>query len=70
MYALVSALYMSITNIYAHTYILIAGYWTVIQGDYTRTNRFDGSDFPILTVNELVRRETPNPSGLWLNIQV
>ncbi|ESW18553.1 hypothetical protein PHAVU_006G050800 [Phaseolus vulgaris] len=41
----------------------------LIQGDYTRTNRFDGSDFPILTVNELVRRETPNPSGLWLNIQ-
>jgi len=53
-----------------HTYILIAGYWTVIQGDYSRTSRFDGNNFPILTVNELVRRVAPKPPGLWLNIQV
>ncbi|XP_017436989.1 glycerophosphodiester phosphodiesterase GDPDL3-like [Vigna angularis] len=41
----------------------------LIQGDYTRTSRFDGSSCQILTVNDLLRKEAPNPPGLWLNIQ-
>ncbi|TKY46972.1 Glycerophosphodiester phosphodiesterase GDPDL4 [Spatholobus suberectus] len=39
----------------------------LVQGDFTRSNRFDNNLFGILTVNDLVKSEAP--PGLWLNIQ-
>ncbi|CAJ1963989.1 unnamed protein product [Sphenostylis stenocarpa] len=40
----------------------------LIQGDYTRSNKFDNSHCQILTVKDLVKRGKTQP-GLWLNIQ-
>ncbi|KAL6315143.1 hypothetical protein AAG906_035351 [Vitis piasezkii] len=37
------------------------------QGVYSRSNRFDGNLFPILTVQEMFK--LTRPPGLWLNIQ-
>ncbi|XP_062168616.1 glycerophosphodiester phosphodiesterase GDPDL3 [Alnus glutinosa] len=37
------------------------------QGVYSRTNKFDGNGFPILTVQDVAT--TFKPQGLWLNIQ-
>ncbi|XP_034678064.1 glycerophosphodiester phosphodiesterase GDPDL4 isoform X2 [Vitis riparia] len=37
------------------------------QGVYSRSNRFDGNLFPILTVQEMVK--LTRPPGLWLNVQ-
>lgn len=43
---------------------------TVVQGVYSRTNRLDGSNDRILTV-EYVAKLTKSPStGLWLNVKV
>ncbi|KOM29774.1 hypothetical protein LR48_Vigan785s000200 [Vigna angularis] len=38
------------------------------QGVYSRTNRFDGNVFPILTVDDLLTSKQ-KPKGIWLNIQ-
>ncbi|WVY90900.1 hypothetical protein V8G54_036414 [Vigna mungo] len=38
------------------------------QGVYSRTNRFDGNVFPILTVDDLLASKQ-KPKGIWLNIQ-
>ncbi|KAG6637732.1 glycerophosphodiester phosphodiesterase GDPDL3-like [Carya illinoinensis] len=38
------------------------------QGVYSRTNKFDGNGFQILTVQNLTAIMKP-PAGLWLNIQ-
>ncbi|BAT80643.1 hypothetical protein VIGAN_03023800 [Vigna angularis var. angularis] len=38
------------------------------QGVYSRTNRFDGNAFPILTVDDLLTSKQ-KPKGIWLNIQ-
>ena len=40
----------------------------VNQGVYSRSSRFDGNLFQILTVQEMVKQLSP--PGLWLNIQV
>ncbi|KAK0600198.1 hypothetical protein LWI29_012674 [Acer saccharum] len=37
------------------------------QGVYSRTNKFDGNVFPILTVEDMFRQV--KPPGVWLNIQ-
>ncbi|KAL5548521.1 hypothetical protein UlMin_003752 [Ulmus minor] len=37
------------------------------QGIYSRTNKFDGNLFPILTVEEVAQLN--RPAGYWLNIQ-
>ncbi|XP_027340007.1 glycerophosphodiester phosphodiesterase GDPDL3-like isoform X1 [Abrus precatorius] len=39
----------------------------LVQGVYSRTNRFDGRLNEILTINDLVKEAAP--PGLWLNIQ-
>ncbi|KAH1054182.1 hypothetical protein GLYMA_08G324500v4 [Glycine max] len=39
----------------------------LVQGDFTRSDKFDNNLFQILTVNDLVKNEAP--PGLWLNIQ-
>lgn len=41
---------------------------TVRQGIYSRTNKFDGNLFQILTVDDVAKQL--KPPGLWLNIQV
>lgn len=41
---------------------------TVNQGVYSRTDKFDGNVFQILTVQDMARQI--KPPGLWLNIQV
>ncbi|XP_027940786.1 glycerophosphodiester phosphodiesterase GDPDL1-like [Vigna unguiculata] len=38
------------------------------QGVYSRTNRFDGINFPILSVDGLLTTRQ-KPKGIWLNIQ-
>ncbi|XP_047154428.1 glycerophosphodiester phosphodiesterase GDPDL4-like [Vigna umbellata] len=38
------------------------------QGVYSRTNRFDGNGFTILTVDDLLTSKQ-KPKGIWLNIQ-
>ncbi|WVY90903.1 hypothetical protein V8G54_036417 [Vigna mungo] len=38
------------------------------QGVYSRTNRFDGNVFPILTIDDLLTSKQ-KPKGIWLNIQ-
>lgn len=43
-------------------------FWTVNQGVYSRTNKFDGNMFPILTVQDVFKQN--KPPGFWLNIQV
>lgn len=40
----------------------------VTQGIYSRTNKFDGNLYPILTVDDVVNQT--KPPGLWLNVQV
>ncbi|KAI4307930.1 hypothetical protein L6164_031055 [Bauhinia variegata] len=40
---------------------------TLVQGVYSRTNKFDGNKFPILTVDDVIKLVKPH--GLWLNIQ-
>ncbi|KAK2639873.1 hypothetical protein Ddye_027668 [Dipteronia dyeriana] len=40
---------------------------SLTQGVYSRTNKFDGNVFPILTVEDMLRQV--KPPGLWLNIQ-
>lgn len=40
----------------------------VNQGVYSRSGKFDGNLFPILTVQEMVK--LIRPPGLWLNLQV
>lgn len=40
--------------------------WTVIQGVFSRPNRFDGV-FPVITVNLIPQF---SPPGLWLNVEV
>ncbi|XAR56756.1 Glycerophosphodiester phosphodiesterase [Bertholletia excelsa] len=39
---------------------------SLVQGIYSRTNKFDGNHLPILTLLDVVGF---NPPGLWLNIQ-
>ncbi|XP_027932858.1 glycerophosphodiester phosphodiesterase GDPDL3-like [Vigna unguiculata] len=39
----------------------------LVQGIYTRTEKFNNNAFQILTVNNVVK--TASPPGLWLNIQ-
>uniref|UniRef100_A0A7N2M9N3 glycerophosphodiester phosphodiesterase n=2 Tax=Quercus lobata TaxID=97700 RepID=A0A7N2M9N3_QUELO len=39
----------------------------LIQGVYSRTNKFDGNAFPILTVKDVA--STYKPRGFWLNVQ-
>lgn len=40
---------------------------SLVQGVYTRTNKFDGNKFRILKVEAVVKLAKPN--GLWLNVQ-
>ncbi|KAF8017432.1 hypothetical protein BT93_H2568 [Corymbia citriodora subsp. variegata] len=40
----------------------------LIQGVYSRSNKFDGNLFPILTVQDMVSQV--KPPALWLNIQL
>ncbi|KAK4851307.1 hypothetical protein QYF36_014032 [Acer negundo] len=40
---------------------------SLTQGVYSRTNKFDGNLYPILTVEDVFTQV--KPSGLWLNIQ-
>lgn len=40
----------------------------VTQGIYSRTNKFDGNFYPILTVDDVATQN--KPPGFWLNVQV
>ena len=42
--------------------------WAVTQGIFSRTNKFDGNRFPILTPEDVVNQF--KPPGFWLNVQV
>lgn len=42
--------------------------WTVSQGIFSRTEKFDGNLFRILTVEDMALQL--KPPGLWLNVQV
>lgn len=43
---------------------------TVVQGVYSRTNKFDGSNYHILSVEDVVKLVKSPSTGLWLNVQV
>lgn len=42
--------------------------WAVVQGIYTRSTKFDGNQFIILTPEDVANQFKPR--GFWLNIQV
>lgn len=44
--------------------------WTVVQGVYSRTNKFDGSKYHILKVEDVAKLVKSPSTGLWLNVQV
>jgi hypothetical protein len=44
--------------------------WTVVQGVYSRTNKFDGSNYHISTVENVAKLVKSPSTGLWLNVQV
>ena len=43
---------------------------TVVQGVYSRTNKYDGSKFRILPIEDVVRMIKSPSTDLWLNVQV
>ncbi|KAL3007028.1 hypothetical protein AAZX31_08G313000 [Glycine max] len=42
---------------------------SVVQGVYSRTNKFDGNKLPILTVEQVAKLIKSPSTGLWLNFQ-
>ncbi|KAK7288490.1 hypothetical protein RIF29_01950 [Crotalaria pallida] len=42
---------------------------SLVQGVYSRTNKFDGSKFRILTVEAVAELAQSSSAGLWLNVQ-
>lgn len=50
-----------------HSNVLLV-IWTVTQGIYSRTNKFDGNGYQIMTVQDTYTQL--KPLGFWLNIQV
>ncbi|KAJ1392515.1 PLC-like phosphodiesterase, TIM beta/alpha-barrel domain superfamily [Sesbania bispinosa] len=41
----------------------------LVQGVYSRTSKFDGNQFHILTVENVTKLLKPSSPGLWLNVQ-
>jgi hypothetical protein len=44
--------------------------WTVVQGVYSRTPKFDGSNYYILSVENVAKLVKSSSAGLWINVQV
>ncbi|KAL2322737.1 hypothetical protein Fmac_027116 [Flemingia macrophylla] len=42
---------------------------SLVQGVYSRTNKFDGNKLPILTVEDVAKLRKSPSTGLWLNVQ-
>ncbi|XP_061360954.1 glycerophosphodiester phosphodiesterase GDPDL3-like [Gastrolobium bilobum] len=42
---------------------------SLVQGVYSRTNKFDGNKFHILTVEDVAKLVKSPSTGLWLNVQ-